>query len=168
MKLRRPRRPRDFRLADSAQQTVGGFLLAGPFVVTEEVWVLAGNMHISQALVIVAIVFSIGYAALYKADTTRDLDDEQEVAGVPLRFISLMVVTFGSVSVLALLFGAPGTFLPDAVADCGPEALFGSSGPFFERVATSCERAVTSFKAVTVGSVFSVVGAATADSIFAK
>ncbi|WP_222916560.1 DUF2391 family protein [Natrinema sp. SYSU A 869] len=168
MKLRRPRRPRDFRLADSAQQIVGGFLLAGPFVVTEEVWVLAGNMHILQALSIVAIVFAIGYAALYKADTTRDIDDEQEVAGIPIRFISLMCVTFGSVTVLALLFGAPWTFLEDATTACEPVRLFRASGPFLENAATSCELVLTSFKAVTVGSVFSVVGAATADSIFAK
>jgi len=147
MRLRRPRRPQQFRLADSAQQTVGGFLLAGPFVVTEEVWTLAENMHVLQALVIVAIVFGIGYAALYKADTTRDADDEQEVAGIPVRFISLMLVTFGSVTVLALLFGAPETFL---------------------ETETTGELAETTFKAVSVGSVFSVVGAATADSIFAK
>ncbi len=147
MRLRRPRRPQQFRLADSAQQTVGGFLLAGPFVVTEEVWVLAANMGLPQALVIVALVFAIGYAALYKADATRDADDEQEVAGIPVRFISLMLVTFGSVTVLALLFGAPETFL---------------------ETETTGELAETTFKAVGVGSVFSVVGAATADSIFAK
>ncbi|QLG49332.1 DUF2391 family protein [Natrinema halophilum] len=147
MKLRRPRRPPEYRLADSAQQIIGGFLLAGPFVVTEEVWTLAGNMHIAQALTIVAIVFTIGYAALYKADTTRDADDEQEVAGIPVRFISLMLVTFGSVTVLALLFGAPDTFLETE-----------STG----------DLVLTTFKAVSVGAVFSVVGAATADSIFAK
>ncbi|MFA9417274.1 DUF2391 family protein [Natrinema sp. HArc-T2] len=143
----RPRRPQQFRLADSAQQMVGGFLLAGPFVVTEEVWTLARNMHILQAFVIVTIVFAIGYAALYKADATRDADDEQEVAGIPIRFISLMIVTFGSVTVLALLFGAPETFL--------------------ETKETS-QLVETTFKAVSVGSVFSVVGAATADTIFAK
>ncbi|ELZ22981.1 DUF2391 family protein [Natrinema limicola] len=143
----RPRRPQQFRLADSAQQIVGGFLLAGPFVVTAEVWDLAENMSLTKALIIVAIVFAIGYAALYKADTTRDADDEQEVAGIPIRFISLMVVTFGSVTVLALLFGAPETFL---------------------ETETTGHRAVITFKAVTVGAVFSVVGAATADSIFAK
>ncbi|TMT77643.1 DUF2391 family protein [Haloterrigena sp. H1] len=143
----RPRRPQQFRLADSAQQMVGGFLLAGPFVVTEEVWMLARNMHILQALLIVTIVFAIGYAALYKADATRDADDEQEVAGIPIRFISLMIVTFGSVTVLALLFGAPETFL--------------------ETEETS-QLVETTFKAVSVGSVFSVVGAATADTIFAK
>lgn len=30
-----------YQFVDTAQQVVGGFLLAGPFVVTEEVWMLA-------------------------------------------------------------------------------------------------------------------------------
>ncbi|OAQ51938.1 hypothetical protein HTG_14900 [Natrinema mahii] len=148
MKLRRPRRPRDFRPADSAQQIVGGFLLAGPFVVTEEVWTLAASMNFFQAVGTVIVVFGIGYGALYTADTTRDADDEQEVAGIPLRFISLMIVSFGAVTVLALLLDAPDTFLEDAE--------------------TTGEVAQTTFKAISVGSVFSVVGAATADSIFSK
>ena len=148
MKLRRPRRPRQFRLADTAQQIVGGFLLAGPFVVTEEVWVLAANMSVVQALVTIAMVFAIGYATLYKADTTREQDEEQEIGGIPLRFISLMGVSFGSVTILALLFGAPATFI---------EAT--ESGASVARI---------TFNAVSLGSVFSVVGAATADSVFAK
>jgi len=32
-----------YALADTAQRFVGGFLLAGPFVVTEAVWLLAGR-----------------------------------------------------------------------------------------------------------------------------
>ncbi|OLZ39533.1 hypothetical protein A6E15_00395 [Natrinema saccharevitans] len=148
MKLRRPRRPRDFRPADSAQQIVGGFLLAGPFVVTEEVWTLAASMNLFQAVGTVIVVFGIGYGALYTADTTRDADDEREVAGIPLRFISLMIVSFGAVTVLALLLDAPDTFIRDAKS--------------------TREVAKTTFKAISVGSVFSVVGAATADSIFAK
>ncbi|MGQ3411543.1 DUF2391 family protein [Natrinema versiforme] len=147
MKLRRPRRPRDFRLADSAQQIVGGFLLAGPFVVTEEVWDLAKSMNLFQAIGTVIVVFGIGYGALYTADTTRDPDDEQEVVGVPLRFISLMIVSFGAVALLALLLDAPDTFLGDE---------------------TTSVAVKTTIKAVSVGSVFSVVGAATADSIFSK
>ena len=148
MRLRRPRRPRQFRLADSAQQIVGGFLLAGPFVVTEEVWVLAGNMSVLQAVATIGVVSAIGYGALYTADTTRDPDAEQEVAGVPVRFISLLLVSFGSVLILALLFDAPDTFLEDA--------------------GTTADVALITFKAVTVGSVFSIVGAATADSVFSK
>lgn len=147
MKIRRPRRPRRFRLADSAQQTVGGFLLAGPFVVTEEVWTLAENMSRLQVLATVSVVFGIGYAALYKADTTRDSEEEQQIAGIPVRFISLMSVSFGSVTILALLFNAPETFL---------------------EAADNTEMAQITFKAVSVGSMFSVVGAATADSIFSR
>ncbi|MFP4627106.1 MAG: DUF2391 family protein [Natronomonas sp.] len=148
MKVRRPRRPRNFRPADSAQQIVGGFLLAGPFVVTEEVWVLARNMSILQAIGTISVVFLIGYGTLYKADTTRDQDEEQQVGGVPIRFISLMIVAFGSVTVLALLFDAPETFLGSVDA--------------------TDQMAIITFKAVSVGSIFSVVGAATADSVFSR
>ena len=141
--LRRPR----FRVADSAQQAVGGFLLAGPFVVTEEVWVLAAGMNTLQGALTVGIVALIGYAALYRADTGRDPDDERDIAGIPVRFVSLMIVAFGSVLVLAVLFDAPDTFLIEAGV-------------------TGVELWETTFKAVSVGAVFSVVGAATADSVF--
>ena len=141
----RLRRNTNFRLADVAQQVVGGFLLAGPFVVTEEVWTLAEGMSLVNAVLTVLLVAGIGYGALYKADTGRDAEDERDIAGIPVRFVFLMIVSFGSVAVLALLFDAPETFLGahDTVS-----------------------RAVVTFKAVSVGAVFSVVGAATADSVF--
>ena len=135
-----------FKLADSAQQMVGGFLLAGPFVVTAEVWELAGTMSPLQTGLTVLLVGLIGYAALYRADTKRDPDSERQLAGVPLRFISLMLVAFGSVTILALVFNAPNTFLVGA--------------------ASTRELAAVTFNAISVGSVFSVVGAATADSVF--
>jgi len=125
---------------------VGGFLLAGPFVVTAEVWELAGTMSALQTVLTVSLVGLIGYAALYRADTKRDPDSEQQLAGVPLRFISLMLVAFGSVTVLALVFNAPNTFLAGA--------------------ASTRELVAITFNAISVGSVFSVVGAATADSVF--
>ncbi|QKY19860.1 DUF2391 domain-containing protein [Halolamina sp. CBA1230] len=130
---------REFRPADVAQQVVGGFLLAGPFVVTEEVWVLAGVMGRLQWAVVVAMVVAIGWGALYRADSGRDADDETEVAGIPSRFLTLMLVSFGSVLVLAYSFAAPEAFDADA-AQTG--------------------------KAVSIGAVFAVVGAATADSVF--
>ena len=141
--LRRPK----FRIADSAQQAVGGFLLAGPFVVTEEVWVLAAGMHWIQGALTAGIVALIGYAALYRADTDRDPDVEQEIAGIPARFLSLMTVAFGSVAVLAVLFDAPDTFL-------------------IQQGVAGADLWATTAKAITVGAVFSVVGAATADSVF--
>ncbi|MFB6184408.1 MAG: DUF2391 domain-containing protein [Haloarculaceae archaeon] len=136
---------RRYRLADTAQQIVGGFLLAGPFVVTQEVWDLARDMQLLQTVATVGLVFAIGYGALYRADHERDPESEAEVAGVPLRFLSLMAVSFGSVALLAVAFGAPGTFLPEL--------------PLVRRLAVTV-------RAVAVGAIFSVVGAATADSVF--
>ena len=148
-------RRRRFALSDTVQQIVGGFLLAGPFVVTEEVWVLAASMSTLQALVTVVIVFGIGYGALYKADD-RDPDREPEVGGVPIRFISLIGVSYLSVLILALAFDAPGTFLsPSETTSVGSVAV-----PF------GWEMVETTLKAVSIGSVFSVIGAATADSIY--
>ncbi|WP_323191309.1 DUF2391 family protein [Halostella sp. PRR32] len=144
-------RRKRYRIADSAQQVVGGFLLAGPFVVTEEVWVLAANMTFWHALLTVGIVAGIGYGALYKADSGRDAEQEAEVAGIPVRFLSLMVVSYGSVLLLALALTAPQTFLLQEEILADP---------------TTAAVAMTTLKAVSVGAIFSVVGAATADSVF--
>ncbi len=124
-------RRRRFRIADIAQQVVGGFLLAGPFVVTEEVWVLAANMSWYHAVAVTTIVFAIGYGTLYKADAERNVEREAEVAGVPVRFVSLMLVE-------GAILASP----------------------------TRTSVVVTTLKAVAVGAIFSVVGAATADSVF--
>jgi uncharacterized membrane protein len=142
---------RRYEVSDSAQQVVGGFLLAGPFVVTEEVWLLASRMTLGHALVTVGVVIAIGYGGLYGADEDRDPDREADIAGIPLRFMSLMAVSFGSVTVLALTLTAPRTFLiyQGILENPTPVLL-----------------ATTTAKAVSVGAIFSVVGAATADSIF--
>lgn len=143
------RRSRRYAISDSAQQLVGGLLLAGPFVVTEEVWVLANEMTLAHASITVAIVVAIGYGALYKADEERDPDREAELGGIPIRFLSLMVVSYGSVLVLALSLTAPSTFAT---------VVGGIDSPL--------EQAVLTLKATSVGAIFSVVGAATADSVF--
>jgi uncharacterized membrane protein len=144
-------RQRRFKLADTAQQVVGGFLLAGPFVVTDEVWALAVGMEWYQALLTVAIVLAIGYGTLYKADDERDPDREVEVGGIPLRFISLILVSYLSVLILALSFDAPATLIPNHM---DPAAI------------TLEVEVFVTLKAMSIGAVFSVIGAATADSVF--
>jgi uncharacterized membrane protein len=149
---------RRFALADSAQQVVGGFLLAGPFVVTEEVWVLARSMSALQGLLTFFIVLAIGYGTLYKADN-RDPDREVDIAGVPARFVSLILVSYLSVFILAIAFDAPGTFLADiAQDDAGALRVFGMT--------LSAAVLGVTLKATSVGAVFSVIGAATADTLF--
>ena len=148
-------RRRRFALSDTVQQVVGGLLLAGPFVVTEEVWVLAESMSALQALVTVVIVLGIGYGALYKADD-RNPDRETEVGGIPIRFISLIVVSYLSVFILALAFNAPETFVGASIAAS-------AASP---DVSVDWSVVGTTLKAVSIGSVFSVIGAATADSVY--
>jgi len=132
------RRPR-FRPADVAQQIVGGLLLAGPFVVTEEVWSLAAEMTVFHTAFAILAVTIIGYSALYKADRDRDVERESNFLGIPLRFISILLVAFGSVTLLSFLLTAPTTF--------GATHL-------------------GTITAISIGSMFSVVGAAAADSLF--
>lgn len=134
-----------FRIYDLAQQAVGGFLLSGAFVVTEEVWILARNLPLVNSVLVVGIVMLIGYAALYRTDTTRDVAQEAELRGIPLRFLSLMCVSFGSVAILAIVFNAPDTFLTDV---------------------SPRQKLTITVRAITIGAIFSVVGAATADSVF--
>jgi uncharacterized membrane protein len=137
-----------YAYADTAQQIVGGFVLAGPFVVTEEVWLLASQMEWYHAAATVLMVAVIGYGALYKADDDRDPDREAEVAGVPVRFVSLMGVAFGSVFVLSVALTAPVTFATQLEVGTGMGVV-----------------APLTAKAASVGAIFSVVGAATADSL---
>ncbi|MEF8936507.1 MAG: DUF2391 domain-containing protein [Halovenus sp.] len=127
---------RVFGLDDLVQQIVGGIGLSAPFVVTEEVWSLAASI---QWIITVVMVVIIGYGALYRADDERDARWEESIAGLPLRFISLLLVSYLSVAMLAVLFDAPTTF--------------GATPP-------------TTAKAISIGAIFSVVGAATADSLF--
>jgi len=133
------------KLADTAQQIVGGFLLAGPFVVTQEVWMLAQNMTMFHSLFLVGAIMAIGYGGLYGADNDRNPKTEAAIMGVPVRFISVMIVAFGSVGTLAFAITAPDLFLSELEAT---------------------PRLLVTFRALSVAAVFSVVGAVTTDSLF--
>lgn len=130
---------RIFGVDDLAQQIVGGFILSAPFVVTEEVWHLAAAMNWVQLTITVFMVVTIGYGTLYRATEDRDADREESIGGLPLRFVSLIIISYLSVAILAFVFSAPATF---------------GAGP------------LTTMKAISIGAIFSVVGAATADTVF--
>lgn len=89
-------------MADSAQQIVGGILLAGPFVVTEAVRPFADTMSPLQAVATIGRVGGIGSPTLNIADTKRDSTTEQRIAEIPVRFLSLMLVVFSQVAISAL------------------------------------------------------------------
>lgn len=129
----------DFGYDDLFQQAAGVLLLVGPFVVAEEVWRLASMMSWGQTLCMVALVLLIGYGTLYEADVERDEYNELMYLGIPTRYVTLILIAYTTPTILALLMAAPSTF--DA------------SG-------------ATVVKAIGISALFSVMGAATADSIF--
>lgn len=128
-----------FKLADSFQQMVGGFLLAGPFVVEGGVWEMAKNMANYQSGILVTMVLAIGYSTLYKADKDRIPGQEVKLLGIPVRFISLIAISYSAVIILTLVLSGPFT-----------------NGAYF----------VQTLRLTSIAAVFSVIGAATADSDF--
>lgn len=135
-----------FDIDDIAQQVVGGLVVGGPFVVTEETWSIASKMSIYNVLFTFLIVLVLGYGILYVA-VLRDPDVEASFGVVPLRFVSLIIVAYLSGIIIAVSTGASSLFTDT------------SSG---------LELVWVVFKASTTISIFTVIGAGTADSIFGE
>jgi uncharacterized membrane protein len=123
---------------DFFQQLMGSMLLSGPFVFTQEIWQLAAGMSGIQAFCMLLLSAALGYGVLYVASQDRDWELERKVFGLTLRYVSLLTVSMISVVMLIGLTSAASTF--------------GAS--FFGML-----------KAMTVFSIFSIIGAATADNL---
>jgi uncharacterized membrane protein len=98
-----------------------------------------------HSLFLVSAVIAIGYGGLYGADNDRNPNREAVIAGVPVRFVSVLCVAFGSVAMLAFSITAPDLFLSDL---------------------SPTNRLYVTFRAISIGAIFSVVGAVTTDSLF--
>lgn len=134
-----------FDIDDIAQQAVGGLLVGGPFIVTEEVWVIADQMSLYNILSTLAIVVITGYSISYVA-VLRDPNVEATLIGiVPLRLVSLVLISYLSGIIMALSIGAPDVFT---------------------ETSDIRKMAWITFKAATTISVFTVIGAGTVDSVF--
>lgn len=128
-----------FKVADSFQQMIGGILLAGPFVVEGGVWEMAATMQSYQAGFLAFLVLLIGWAALYKADKDRNIQKEVKIFKIPVRYLSLITVSYLAVVFLVIILAGQATYQASLIQTA---------------------------KLVSIASVFSVIGAATADSVF--
>lgn len=127
-----------FGIDDIFQQVTGSAILTAPFLFTEEVWKVAAAASKWQTLLSVLFTLFLGHSVLYVSKRERDWDLERKVLGVTVRYISLMLVSFGTVAVLLTVTAA--------------EKVFADS--IFHM-----------FKVVAMISIFSVIGAATADNL---
>jgi len=123
---------------DFFQQLIGSAILSSPFLFTEEVWRIAANTSIAQSLLSIALTLFLGHGILYIEKHERDFIEERHIAGLRLRYISLMTVSFGTI-LLLLSITATGQTLGNG--------------------------AVNTFKTVSIVSIFAVIGAATADNL---
>lgn len=127
-----------FGVDDFFQQVTGSTILTAPFLFTEEVWKVAAAASDVQALASVLVTLFLGHGILYVSKRERDLDSERKVLGVTLRYISLMLVSFGTVAFLLTITAAENVFA-DSIYHM--------------------------MKVVALISIFSVIGAATADNL---
>lgn len=127
-----------FGADDFFQQFTGSTILTAPFLFTEEVWRMAAATSIIQALLSVLLTLFLGHGILYVAKQDRDWDEERQFLGVTVRYLSLMLVSFGTVMFLLSITAA--------------EEVFADS-------------LLHTLKLVSMISIFAVIGAATADNL---
>lgn len=127
-----------FGTDDFFQQVLGSIILISPFIFTEEVWRIASNMPAVNTGIMLSFTFLTGHGVLYTAKNDRDWDKERKILGITFRYISLMGVAFGTVVFMILVTEAHEAF---------------NAGVW------------QTFTAVSVISVFSVIGAAVTDSL---
>ena len=127
-----------FGADDFFQQVTGSAILTAPFLFTEEVWRMASATSTVQATLSVLVTLFLGHGILYVAKRDRDWDKERKLFGVTLRYVSLMAVSFGTVLFLLGITAAEQVFA---------DGLYHM------------------FKLVSMISIFSVIGAATADNL---
>ncbi len=127
-----------FSISDLIQQILGGYLIAGPFIIEDGFWLLAENMTTFHSLIAILMVIIIGFGASTQDDKEQDSEEEEIDVDNPLRLVSLISVAYLSVGSLIFVFNAIETF---------NLTLF------------------TAFKGMSLGAIFSLVGAAAMDSI---
>ena len=99
--------PEKFEIDDLAQQIVGATILSAPFVVTEEVWMLATNMQIWQIIAI--LLLTITFDILLFFYTKYQKIKQQRIGNfIPLRIISLLTVTYLVSTIMLFIFGVIG------------------------------------------------------------
>lgn len=104
-------RPRLFGFRDATQQAVAALLSGGGLIVPGDVWVVAAGMELVHTVAAVAFI-GLAYLALYgtDAETVRPRARAWTVAGVPVRFCSVVALGFLIPAVVALGLGLPAVF----------------------------------------------------------
>ncbi len=99
--------PDEFAWDDLAQQIVGAIILSTPLAVTQEVWILSQQLDLIRIFAILALTLVFDILLIYH--TKYQLVKEQKVLSfIPLRLLSLLLVSYISAAMMLLIFGVIG------------------------------------------------------------
>ena len=100
-------KPDKFAYDDVAQQIVGAIILSTPLAVTEEVWILAGALDITRLILIVLVTLIFDILLIYYTKYQK-VEKENILNFIPLRLVSLLVVSYLAATLILYLFGVIG------------------------------------------------------------
>ena len=99
--------PDEFAWDDLAQQIVGAIILSTPLAVTQEVWILSQQLDLIRIFAILALTLVFDILLIYH--TKYQLVKEQKILSfIPLRLLSLLLVSYTSAAMMLLIFGVIG------------------------------------------------------------
>jgi uncharacterized membrane protein len=100
-------KPDKFAFDDMAQQIVGAIIISSPLAVTEEVWMLANQLDITRLILIFGITLIFDILLIYFTKY-QAVEKENVLNFIPLRLISLLVISYLAAGLILFLFGVIG------------------------------------------------------------
>jgi len=100
-------KPDKFAFDDFAQQIVGAIIISAPLAVTAEVWMLADHLDLTRLILIFGITLFFDILLIYFTKY-QAVEKENIFKFIPLRLISLLVVSYLAAGLILFLFGVIG------------------------------------------------------------
>lgn len=107
--------PTKFSFQDIAQQIVGAMILSAPFSVTEEVWSLANALSWANVLALIFVTLTFDFLLFYYTKFQQLRDEDKKVWFVPVRVLSLLIVTYTTSFIVLSMFGVIGGQITDTL-----------------------------------------------------
>jgi len=100
-------KPDKFAFDDIAQQIVGAIIISSPLAVTAEVWMLADQLDITRLILIFGITLFFDILLIYFTKY-QSVEKESVLKFVPLRLLSLLIISYLAAGLILFLFGVIG------------------------------------------------------------
>ena len=105
--------PDKFAFKDIAQQIVGATILSAPFAVTEEVWNLARELNLTNIIFIISLTILFDILLFHYTKYQKYLENKRLM--LPIRIMSLIVVTYVTSGIVLSVFGVIGGTVQDTL-----------------------------------------------------